>query len=235
VSEPVHPNLNAWSAGHVIARGRCIVDLLGHLVGWTEHPPVALRKMRAELGWPEQGVLDEMSVSALRAGFADAFFPSTSVLQTRVLPALRPVDVPWMVSRRRLVEFEDALALYRHALGQPDQEALCVRSSVGLPAWMKSMKEGSCGSSNGFATRPWICVLLRGTGGDVAVSRWDGARRRPRSRGGSSNRRSLQQQHARGGRCLGQRSRERAPGIGADERDEQDGSLALLEAPGAAR
>ena len=50
--------------------------------------------MRAELERHELGVLDEMGVGALHAGYADAFFPGTSVLQTRARYLLRPLDLP---------------------------------------------------------------------------------------------------------------------------------------------
>ena len=45
-------------------------------VGWIDISPAALRTMRAELEGQEKGVLDEMGVGALHAGYADAFFPA---------------------------------------------------------------------------------------------------------------------------------------------------------------
>lgn len=56
----------------------------------------ALRKLRAELELREQGVLDEMGLGALHVGYADAFFPGTSVLHTR---ARYLFFVPWMYLR----------------------------------------------------------------------------------------------------------------------------------------
>jgi len=52
-------------------------------LGWIELSPAALRKMRSELEETEEGVRDEMGVLAIHRGYADRFFPGTSVLQTR--------------------------------------------------------------------------------------------------------------------------------------------------------
>ena len=61
-------------------------------VGWMDVSPAALRKLRAELEMHERDMLDEMGVGALHAGYAEALFPGTSVLQTRARYLL---FVPW--------------------------------------------------------------------------------------------------------------------------------------------
>jgi hypothetical protein len=51
--------------------------------GWVEISGTALQRLRSELEQKGQGVVDEMGVLAIHAGYADYFFPGTSVLQTR--------------------------------------------------------------------------------------------------------------------------------------------------------
>jgi Family of unknown function (DUF6361) len=51
--------------------------------GWVEISDTALQRLRSELEQKGQGVVDEMGVLAIHAGYADYFFPGTSVLQTR--------------------------------------------------------------------------------------------------------------------------------------------------------
>jgi hypothetical protein len=51
--------------------------------GWVEISEVALQRLQSELEQKGQGVVDEMGVLAIHAGYADYFFPATSVLQTR--------------------------------------------------------------------------------------------------------------------------------------------------------
>ena len=51
--------------------------------GWVEVSNAALQRLRRELERKGQGVVDEMGVLAIHAGYADYFFPGTSVLQTR--------------------------------------------------------------------------------------------------------------------------------------------------------
>src|SRR4029077_19939341 len=51
--------------------------------GWVEISDAALQRLRSELEQKGQGVGDEMGVLAIHAGYADYFFPGTSVLQTR--------------------------------------------------------------------------------------------------------------------------------------------------------
>ena len=52
-------------------------------VGWIELSPAALRRMRGEPEDAEEGVVDEMGVLAIHSGYADRFFPGTSVPHTR--------------------------------------------------------------------------------------------------------------------------------------------------------
>jgi hypothetical protein len=51
--------------------------------GWVEISDVALQRLQRELEQKGQGVVDEMGVLAIHGGYADYFFPGTSVLQTR--------------------------------------------------------------------------------------------------------------------------------------------------------
>lgn len=51
--------------------------------GWVEMSDAALQRLRRELEEKGQGVVDEMGVLAIHSGYADYFFPGTSVLQTR--------------------------------------------------------------------------------------------------------------------------------------------------------
>jgi hypothetical protein len=51
--------------------------------GWVEMSSTALQRLRRELEQKGQGVVDEMGVLAIHSGYADYFFPGTSVLQTR--------------------------------------------------------------------------------------------------------------------------------------------------------
>ncbi|MRG95717.1 DUF6361 family protein [Polyangium spumosum] len=51
--------------------------------GWVEISDAALQRLRRELEQKGQGVVDEMGVLAIHTGYADHFFPGTSVLQTR--------------------------------------------------------------------------------------------------------------------------------------------------------
>src|SRR5712691_6582367 len=51
--------------------------------GWVEISDAALQRLRSELEEKGQGVVDEMGVLSIHAGYADYFFPGTSVLQTR--------------------------------------------------------------------------------------------------------------------------------------------------------
>ena len=65
-------------------------------LGWTLLSREALRKAEKNLDDVQQGVRDEIGFLALHQGYADRFFPGTSVLQTR----LRYVFfVPWTYQR----------------------------------------------------------------------------------------------------------------------------------------
>lgn len=52
-------------------------------LGWIEISAAHLRNLRQELQPESDGVRDEMGVGALHSGYADRFFPGTSVLQKR--------------------------------------------------------------------------------------------------------------------------------------------------------
>ena len=52
-------------------------------IGWIEISGAALGRLRRELAGESDGVVDEMGVGALHSGYADHFFPGTSVLQKR--------------------------------------------------------------------------------------------------------------------------------------------------------
>lgn len=52
-------------------------------LGWLELSPAALRQMRRELAKEGEETVDDMGVQALHVGYADRFFPGTSVLHTR--------------------------------------------------------------------------------------------------------------------------------------------------------
>jgi hypothetical protein len=66
---------------------------LESIAGWMDISPAALRKLRAGLELQDKSVLDEMGVGAIHTGYADAFFPGTSVLHTRARYLL---FVPWV-------------------------------------------------------------------------------------------------------------------------------------------
>lgn len=55
----------------------------GPSFGWVEFSEAALQRLRRELEEKGQGVVDEMGVLSIHSGYADYFFPGTSVLQTR--------------------------------------------------------------------------------------------------------------------------------------------------------
>jgi hypothetical protein len=62
--------------------------------GWTQVARSDVAKAAALLKNEEQGVRDEIGFLTLHQGFADRFFPGTSVLQTRLRYAL---FVPWQI------------------------------------------------------------------------------------------------------------------------------------------
>jgi len=55
----------------------------GPAFGWVALSDAALQHLRRELEDKGQGVVDEMGVLSIHSGYADYFFPGTSVLQTR--------------------------------------------------------------------------------------------------------------------------------------------------------
>src|SRR6266852_4312814 len=52
-------------------------------LGWIDLSAAALRRLRQDLEDKPEGVVDEMGVLAIHSGYADHFFPGTSVLQKR--------------------------------------------------------------------------------------------------------------------------------------------------------
>lgn len=51
--------------------------------GWVEYTDAAIQRLRREMEEGGDGVVDEMGVLAIHTGYADYFFPGTSVLHTR--------------------------------------------------------------------------------------------------------------------------------------------------------
>src|ERR1700733_6661484 len=52
-------------------------------LGWIDLSPAAWRRLRQDLEEKPDGVVDEMGVLAIHSGYADQFFPGTSVLHKR--------------------------------------------------------------------------------------------------------------------------------------------------------
>ena len=67
-------------------------------LGWTVLSRDALRRAEAKLRDDQQGVRDEVGFLALHQGYANRFFPGTSVLQTRLRYIL---FVPWLYEEVR--------------------------------------------------------------------------------------------------------------------------------------
>ncbi|ABB33275.1 hypothetical protein GeomeDRAFT_2240 [Geobacter metallireducens RCH3] len=72
--------------------------MLEPALGWTVLSRDALRRAEAKLRNDEQGVRDEVGFLALHQGYANRFFPGTSVLQTRLRYIL---FVPWLYEEAR--------------------------------------------------------------------------------------------------------------------------------------
>src|ERR1700732_752484 len=73
-----------WNVGTSLGMmARRLIGTEGIPFGWVEISDAALQRLRSELEQKGQGVVDEMGVLAIHAGYADYFFPGTSVLQTR--------------------------------------------------------------------------------------------------------------------------------------------------------
>jgi Family of unknown function (DUF6361) len=87
------------------------------MIGWILLSREAVARAEEALASDEKGVRDEVGFLALHQGFADRFFPGTSVLHTRLRYAL---FVPWLMEKvaaesnsdlaRRLFAAETALA-----------------------------------------------------------------------------------------------------------------------------
>jgi hypothetical protein len=85
--------------------------------GWTQIARSDVAKATELLKGGEQGVRDEIGFLSLHQGFADRFFPGTSVLQTRLRYAL---FVPWqfqeLAERRAALPAEEGLKRLERAL-----------------------------------------------------------------------------------------------------------------------
>lgn len=71
------------------------MPVLGSAVGWTQISRSDVSKATEILRGDERGIRDEIGFLALHQGFANRFFPGTSVLQTRLRYAL---FVPWQMT-----------------------------------------------------------------------------------------------------------------------------------------
>ena len=65
------------------------------MLGWAALSRAALNRAESELEENAEGMRDEVGVLALHAGYANRFFPGTSVQQTRLKYAL---FVPWQIN-----------------------------------------------------------------------------------------------------------------------------------------
>ena len=85
------------------------------MLGWTMLSRDAVRQVERSLANSEQDTRDEIGFLLLHQGFADRFFPGTSVLHTRVRYAL---FVPWLYQRaaRLRRRGSDLDATIRHLL-----------------------------------------------------------------------------------------------------------------------
>jgi hypothetical protein len=103
------------------------------VIGWILLSREAVARAEQALNSDEKGVRDELGFLALHQGFADRFFPGTSVLHTRLRYAL---FVPWLMEqvatgdgsdlRRRLTVSETALAgqLKKGKQSDPDADGI---------------------------------------------------------------------------------------------------------------
>src|SRR5438128_706137 len=66
------------------------------MLGWTMLSQEEMRQVERSLANGEQDTRDEIGFLLLHQGFADRFFPGTSVLHTRIRYAL---FVPWLFER----------------------------------------------------------------------------------------------------------------------------------------
>jgi len=74
-----------------------IVPAMPTVLSWVDHSEKERRRMRRVLKLlVERNTIDELGLAVLRDGFADAFFPGTSTIQTRLKYFL---FVPWIYRR----------------------------------------------------------------------------------------------------------------------------------------
>ncbi len=129
------------------------------LMGWTALSRDALRRAEASLGDAERGVRDEVGVLALHTGYANRFFPGTSVQQTRLRYALL---VPWQIKQ----------LLSAHPLLSPSRarEAL---SSAELELALRLPQEEGAGTIGRFTAREGRPVSIPPSASYwVALRRW---------------------------------------------------------------
>lgn len=114
--------------------------------GWVELADSALQRLRKELEEKGKGVVDEMGVLAIHAGYADYFFPGTSVLQTRPrylffvcwnllwLARQRGVTTANLLSRKDKAELwvTDQLVASRDRVGASDGRSPNMNGIIGV-------------------------------------------------------------------------------------------------------
>lgn len=113
------------------------------MIGWVLLTREAVARADQALSSQEKGVLDEVGFLALHVGFADRFFPGTSVLHTRLRYAL---FVPWLIHNvcrggtedlaRRLQKAETDLAKQLME-GIRDRSDIDATGVVGARVWPK--------------------------------------------------------------------------------------------------
>lgn len=113
------------------------------MIGWVLLSREAVARADQALSSQEKGVLDEVGFLALHVGFADRFFPGTSVLHTRLRYAL---FVPWLIHdvcrggtedlARRLQKDETDLAKQLMDGGK-DRSDIDATGVVGARVWPK--------------------------------------------------------------------------------------------------
>ena len=101
------------------------------MIGWVLLSREAVARAEEALASNEKGVRDEVGFLALHQGFADRFFPGTSVLHTRLRYVL---FVPWLMEKvaadtatdiaRKLSDAETALAGQLKAGPGPDPDGI---------------------------------------------------------------------------------------------------------------
>jgi len=108
-------------------------DIGEGVIGWILLSREAVARAEQALNSDEKGVRDEVGFLALHQGFADRFFPGTSVLHTRLRYVL---FIPWMMEQiaaegasdhaRRLTVSETALAgqLKKGKLSDPEADGI---------------------------------------------------------------------------------------------------------------